>query len=252
MNKRKGKIFRTSWRGRALLGAGAVVLLGSGIFSTASAETPERCFGFNNGTITRYLKGSYPECGTDVTIPIRIGRQNVTAIGDRAFHNKGLTSLVLPHNLTTIGENAFSINKLTSLTIPSSVTTIKNVAFTRNQLTSLIIPASVRNLGTFAFDQNRLTSVSSPDGMTEIPLAAFRHNQLTSVIIPTSVTKVGGQAFAANPGLPSLGGKVEVRFGGNPRAINIASDANIHLVSSSIDDCFDFDAAKGEITNYKK
>ena len=252
MNKRKGKIFRTSWRGRALLGAGAVVLLGSGIFSTASAETPERCFGFNNGTITRYLKGSYPECGTDVTIPIRIGRQNVTAIGDRAFHNKGLTSLVLPHNLTTIGENAFSINKLTSLTIPSSVTTIKNVAFTRNQLTSLIIPASVRNLGTFAFDQNRLTSVSLPDGMTEIPLAAFRHNQLTSVIIPTSVTKVGGQAFAANPGLPSLGGKVEVRFGGNPRAINIASDANIHLVSSSIDDCFDFDAAKGEITNYKK
>ena len=252
MNKRKGKIFRTSWRGRALLGAGAVVLLGSGIFSTASAETPERCFGFNNGTITRYLKGSYPECGTDVTIPIRIGRQNVTAIGDRAFHNKGLTSLVLPHNLTTIGENAFSINKLTSLTIPSSVTTIKNVAFTRNQLTSLIIPASVRNLGTFAFDQNRLTSVSLPDGMTEIPLAAFRHNQLTSVIIPTSVTKVGGQAFAANPGLPSLGGKVEVRFGGNPRAINIASDANIHLVSSSIDDCFDFDASKGEITNYKK
>lgn len=39
MNKRKGRTFITSWLGKTLLGAGVAFLLGSGIFSTVSAQT---------------------------------------------------------------------------------------------------------------------------------------------------------------------------------------------------------------------
>jgi len=39
MNKRKGRIFMTSWLGKTLLGAGVAFLLGSRIFSTVSAQT---------------------------------------------------------------------------------------------------------------------------------------------------------------------------------------------------------------------
>jgi len=39
MNKRKGRIFITSWLRKTLLGAGVAFLLGSGIFSTVSAQT---------------------------------------------------------------------------------------------------------------------------------------------------------------------------------------------------------------------
>ena len=71
--------------------------------------------------------------------------------------------------------------------------------------------------------------------------------------IPTSVRRIESKAFARNPGVPSLGGKVEGRYSGNLGLVYTFSDANMQIVAPfSIDDCFDFDAAKGEITNYKK
>lgn len=42
--------------------------------------------------------------------------------------------------------------------------------------------------------------------------AAFESNKLTSIVIPASVKTIGSRAFGDNPGLASLGGKVELRF----------------------------------------
>ena len=42
--------------------------------------------------------------------------------------------------------------------------------------------------------------------------AAFESNKLTSIVIPASVKTIGNRAFTNNPGLASLGGKVELRF----------------------------------------
>ena len=127
-----------------------------------------------------------------------------------AFYNNKLTSVTLPNSVTSIGNRAFESNKLTSVTIPNSVTSIGLSAFSYNQLTSVTLPNSVRSIGT----------------------QAFSHNQLTAVTIPNSVTSIGAQAFYINPGLASLGGKVEGRFNGNVSTINVASDANIKLVRS--------------------
>ena len=193
-------------------------------------------------------------CSDSIAIPATIGRVPVKSIGDNAFKNKSITSVVIPNSVTSIGNFAFYENKLTSVTIPNSVTSIGDQAFAYNQLTSVTFPNSVRSIkerafydnkltsvtipnsvtsiGLAAFANNQLTSVTIPNSVTSIGLAAFTYNQLTSVTIPNSVTSIGTSAFSNNPGLASLGGKVEGRFNGNVSTINVASDANIKLVRS--------------------
>ncbi len=55
--------------------------------------------------------------------------EGVTTIGNNAFSNTGLTSVMIPGSVTTIGDNAFSDTGLTSVTIPESVTSIGDDAF---------------------------------------------------------------------------------------------------------------------------
>ena len=216
----------TSWLGKTLLGAGVAFLLGSGIFNSASAQTSESCFSVSRGQIYAYNAS----CGSNVVIPSTIGGQKVTSIGRSAFYNRKLTSVVIPNSVTDIWHGAFSHNQITSVDIPSSVTRIDAWAFGNNQISSLTLSDSLAYIGN----------------------AAFFSNKLTSIVIPASVKTIGNRAFGDNPGLASLGGKVELRFLWNPSAISIALSENVQLVALSIDDCFDFDATKGEITNYKK
>ena len=216
----------TSWLGKTLLGAGVAFLLGSGIFNSASAQTSESCFSVSRGQIYSYNAS----CGSNVVIPSTIRGQKVTSIGRSAFYGRKLTSVVIPNSVTDIWYGAFSDNQITSVDIPSSVTRINGRAFGNNQISSLTLP----------------------DSLTYIGDVAFESNKLTSVVIPASVKTIGNRAFGDNPGLASLGGKVELRFLWNPSAISIALSENVQLVALSIDDCFDFDATKGEITNYKK
>ena len=117
MNKRKGRIFMTSWLGKTLLGAGVAFLLGSGIFSSALAQTSESCFSASRGRIYSYNAS----CGSSVVIPSTIGGQKVTIIGPSAFYDRKLTSVVIPNSVTHILFGAFSNNQLTSVDIPSSV-----------------------------------------------------------------------------------------------------------------------------------
>ena len=118
---------------------------------------------------------------TDVIIPSTIKGLPVTAIGNSAFHNKGLTSVV----------------------IPSSVTTIENQAFYWNQLTSAVIPNGVETIGSQAFLHNQLTSVAIPSTVTTIGSLAFYDNPLTSVTIENSSATLGDCSFGENPPLSS-------------------------------------------------
>ena len=164
----------------------------------------EECFVFdeNTQTITDYLcfdgnTESLPSI-TDVVIPSSINGISVTAIGDGAFAENNLTSVVIPDGVTTIRDYAFYSNNLTSVVIPDSVTTIGNYAFYYNNLTSVVIPDSVTTIGEAAFEFNDLTSVVIPNSVTTIGSGAFRNNNLTSVVIPDSVTEIGGSAFNNN------------------------------------------------------
>ena len=82
----------------------------------------------------------------EVVIPATHNERPVVAIGDEAFWNSQLTSVVIPDSVISIGRVAFMGARLTSLVIPDSVTTIGGFAFHGNQLTSVIIGNSVTSI----------------------------------------------------------------------------------------------------------
>ncbi|WP_170291958.1 S-layer homology domain-containing protein [Heliobacterium mobile] len=96
-------------------------------------------FDFATGKITKYSSVG----GVNAIIPPRIGGVNVTAIGDNAFENTMITSVVIPSSVTTIGAQAFKRNYLTSIIIPESITLIGDMAFQDNQLTTITIGPGV-------------------------------------------------------------------------------------------------------------
>jgi len=133
-----------------------------------------------------------------VRIPPHIQNLPVAAIGEKAFHGKGLVSVTIPDSVTYIGEGAFNKNKLTAVNIPNSVTHIGEYAFNDNKLASVTIPNNVTYIGEGAFGKNELTSVTIPNSITQISNNMFHENNLTSVTIPDSITHIGYCAFRKN------------------------------------------------------
>jgi hypothetical protein len=88
----------------------------------------------------------------------------------------------------SIGEMAFRNNQLTSIIIPDSVSSIGERAFENNQLMDVTIGKNVASIARDAFAGNQLTSITIPDSVTFIDGGAFRGNQLTNVIIGANVT----------------------------------------------------------------
>ena len=54
-------------------------------------------------------------------------------LGEWAFAQNSLKSIILGSGLTNIPQNTFRTNRLTSVTIPESVTSIGNAAFSDNE-----------------------------------------------------------------------------------------------------------------------
>lgn len=114
------------------------------------------------GIIITGYKGRH----TEVTIPEKIGKDDVVAIGDHAFCpfasrikpeikviREAITKVTLPDTVRSIGENAFAeCHKLEKIVIPSSVRTIDKCAFYWcNSLKFLEIPEGIEAIGDNAF-----------------------------------------------------------------------------------------------------
>lgn len=89
-----------------------------------------------------------------ITVPSKVGKYKVTAIGEWAFsEKKKLESVKLPSTLTSIGKAAFNeCTSLKKIEIPSSVKKIGASAFWYcKNLESAVIPKSVKTIGKKAF-----------------------------------------------------------------------------------------------------
>ena len=155
----------------------------------------------------------------------------VESIGDNAFRECGLTSIVIPNSVTSIGNAAFLYTGLTSVEIPNSVTSIGSDAFFGcSGLTSVVIPSSVTHIGNHAFYDTAWynsqpdgvvyagkvlynykgtmpenTSITIKDGTLGITPWAFSGcSKLTSITIPNSITSIGDYAFYDCSGLTSV------------------------------------------------
>ena len=176
------------------------------------------CYILKEDTISLYR--SYSDCPKDVAIPQKMNEYDIKVIGNGAYSNLDLTSVIIPNSVTAIeasaffdnqltsveisnsvtaiGESAFLDNQLTTLQLGNQVSTIGNSAFASNKITSLIIPDSVISIGNQTFANNRLSSLQLGNHLTSIGNAAFNNNKLASVIFPNGLTTIGYGAFVNN------------------------------------------------------
>jgi len=161
----------------------------------------------NTLTITGY-KGT----ARNVVIPATLYGLKVTIIGNTAFYDKGLLSVVIPDTVTSIEHGysytyafteyvsgAFSDNPtLTKLTLGKGLKTIGLCAFKNTGLTEVIIPDSVTVIEDAAFSSSKLVKVTLGTGLQSIGIYAFSGNQITEVNLPSSVKEMKHSAFADN------------------------------------------------------
>jgi hypothetical protein len=131
--------------------------------------------------------------------------ETVRTIGEEAFYNSTIESIVIPDGVTSIGARAFSKSAISSIILPNKLTTITEGVFAGcRQLTSIIIPVGVKTIGEEAFSYCDLITVIIPEGAVSIGKRAFEMNTgLKSIIIPDSVTYIGATEDGSGAALES-------------------------------------------------
>jgi len=167
---------------------------------------------------------NYKGKSTEVTVPEKIGRSIVTAVGSAfsgmpvdkkpkitlpetlryiygcAFQRiKGLEEIHIPDGVEVIGHFAFyECDRIKNITIPDKVKKIGDGAFQRcSLLEHITIPAQTKTIGMSAFEGcSSLEDVTISEGVEKLGSRVFENCcLLKSVIIPSTVEKVSPGAF---------------------------------------------------------
>ena len=175
-----------------------------------------------DGVITGY-NGSSAAIG-ELNIPREVKGEVVTAIGDKAFINKGVTKLTFDDNseVESIGVSAFENNPIVEIKFPQSMTTIGKSAFSKCDKLVTLNTVNITNIGLFAFENcTSLISVELPNvkeaislfyGCSSIESAKLLKatkvsdrfsSNLTSIEIPEAKT-IGEQTFSGCNKLTSI------------------------------------------------
>ena len=209
------------------VGLGNVSTIGEAAFNGCSALTE---IAIPNGVETL---GNYAFYGCSSLATVTLGTQersssSLKTIGDYAFAETAVKSVVLPdgvstlgnyafnkcaslatvslgNSLTAIGDYAFSdCKKLESVTFGSALETIGERAFASAKISSLVLPATVRAIGDWAFYNNPLTAITFNDGLQSIGSRAFYGVSVQTLNIPNSVTELGSYAFSGCKSLETV------------------------------------------------
>ena len=111
-----------------------------------------------------------------VLIPSEIGGFPVTALADKAFYEKHVTTVVVPDSVTEIGDLCFSgDNYLVSLTLPDGLAELSYGALEScYSLLDFDLPKGLKTIGTGALQSIfYLTHLTIPAGVTDIEQMNF-------------------------------------------------------------------------------
>ena len=120
----------------------------------------------------------------------------VTHIGDKAFYNRSLSSIVIPDTVTSIGDYAFCGTPLSKVTLPNSIVSIGREAFLGANFTSIALPSSVASIGAYAFAYTTVSGITLPDSITVIDEGTFYCClDLYNIIWGNNIQTIGDKAF---------------------------------------------------------
>ena len=145
----------------------------------------------------QYWHGPFAYCSAlkQLTLPSTLRNINGgnPGRGQGAFHNSGLTSIIIPEGVTGLGDYAFTnCTALASVTLPSTLTSIGGSVFAGcTALTSISLPSAVTTISDYAFTNSRITSISAPNA-TSVGARAFADNAaLVSASLPKATQIIG-------------------------------------------------------------
>jgi hypothetical protein len=166
----------------------------------------------------RIERRAFSGCGNLTSLSLPSGLAN---IGEEAFQNSSLASVIIPSRVAEIGPGAFAgCSSLSSVTLPESLVSIGERAFTGCGLTSVVVPSGA--IGHSAFESCRsltnailkrgvslgplafsfcinLTQIELPEDLKNIPNGTFAECiRLARITIPSSVTAIGSYAFSSH------------------------------------------------------
>ena len=180
----------------------SVIIVGGIEYPTTSSDQFE--FDWLKGEITKFV-------GTDkdVVVPSRINGRKVVSIGEYAFNEAKIDSVILPDTITNIGMSAFRTSTVKSVYLPDSVKDLgEAVFFECRNLTNIVLPQNLTyiNNSMFAFcDSLTNESFSIPNSVSVIGSNVFNNCQsLTSIQLPDGLQKIGENAFNECSNLESI------------------------------------------------
>ena len=167
---------------------------------TVAEPIKEGDFLFYNGDVV-----GYEGLSEAVVIPDTINGQTVTGIGQRAFDQKFIESVIMPSTVTKIDDFAFQACSLTSIELPAGLQYLGRYALNGNRIESINLPAGITTISDGALANNSFRTLTIPSTVTRIGKEAFRYSHyLQDVTIPESVTYIGEEAFFNCANLKSI------------------------------------------------
>lgn len=140
---------------------------------------------------------------TDIVIPSNIDGLEVKNIGEKAFQNINLTSVIIPEGIENIGEGAFLQNSLIEVVLPGTIKNVGKMAFAANStLKSIQLNNGLENIGEGAFLRSNIEEIEIPGSVKRIEKVAFSRNaQLKVVKLNEGLEYIGQQAFSYDTNL---------------------------------------------------
>lgn len=177
--------------------------------SPASSPIEDFEYEFEDGTVT--ITG-YIGTDLEIVIPDTIEKRPVTVIGEEAFMNYDMTSIVIPEGITTIDNNAFTdCNNLESIVLPDSLYYISthsgldDTSWYENQSDGILYINNILYEYKNGDRSDAMEEIKINNGTKVVADGAFSNcKNITSVSMPDSLEHIGKEAFYGCNNLKSI------------------------------------------------